>query len=98
MVRMIRQLPSVLRVFVSSTCPLTKRVAEVTAEIQRRLPSLHIEIVDIDMALEPLPDVVFSVPTYVLNGRVVSRGNPDANFVDELRALLNHEGSCKIGL
>jgi hypothetical protein len=57
---------------------------------------VRVEIVDLDTTLEPLPSVVFSVPTYMLNERVVSLGNPDANFAQELRALFAREGSCKI--
>src|SRR6478735_10697177 len=90
------QPPFVLRVFISGRCPLTAHVALVTAEVHRQLPSVHVEIIDVDTTQEALPDAVFSVPTYTLNGRVVSLGNPDARFVHELRALFDHEGSCKI--
>jgi hypothetical protein len=88
--------PFVLRVFVSGRCPLTKQVAFVTEPLRRQLPWVRVEIVDVDTMLEPLPDVVFSVPTYMLNERVVSLGNPDARFTHELRALFEREGSCKI--
>lgn len=90
------QPPFVLRVFVSGRCPLTAQVALVTAEVHHQLPSVHVEIVDVDTTQDALPDAVFSVPTYTLNGRVVSLGNPDAQFVQELRALFDREGSCKI--
>ena len=90
------QPPFVLRVYVSGRCSLTKHVTLVTAAVHRELPRVIVEIVDVDTTQEPLPDVVFSVPTYTLNGHVVSLGNPDARFVQELRALFEHEGSCKI--
>ena len=90
------QPPFVLRVFVSGRCPLTAHVALVTAEVHHQLPFVRVEIVDMDTTQEALPDAVFSVPTYTLNGRVVSLGNPDARFVQELRALFDREGSCKI--
>jgi hypothetical protein len=88
--------PYVLRVFVSGRCALTEHVVRVTAEVRRELPFVIVEIVDVETTLEPLPDVVFSVPTYTINGRVVSLGNPDARFVPELRALFQRECSCKI--
>lgn len=88
--------PYVLRVFVSGRCALTEHVVRVTAEVRRELPFVAVEIVDVETTLEPLPDVVFSVPTYTINDRVVSLGNPDARFVPELRALLERECSCKI--
>jgi len=90
------QPPFVLRVFVSGRCPLTKQVASVTEPLRRELPCVRVEIVDVDTTLESLPDVVFSVPTYMLNERVVSLGNPDAQFAHELRTLFEREGSCKI--
>jgi hypothetical protein len=90
------QAPFILRVFVSGRCALTTQVALVTAEVRRRLPSVLVEIVDVDNIPEALPDMVFSVPTYTLNGRVVSLGNPDAQFVEELSALFERAGSCKI--
>ena len=68
----------------------------VTAAVRQELPFVIVEIMDVDAPLGSLPDVVFSVPTYTLNGRVVSLGNPDARFVQELRALFEQEGSCKI--
>lgn len=88
--------PFVLRVYVSGTCLISERSAVVTDEIQRQMPNLIIEIVDINTLLEPLPNVVFSVPTYVLNGKVISLGNPDADFINKLRTLLNDDDSCKI--
>jgi hypothetical protein len=61
------------------------------------MPDLLIEIVNVESLREPWPDGVFCVPTYLLNGRVISLGNPGDRFVDELRALVNVEGSCRIG-
>jgi hypothetical protein len=86
----------VLRVFVSAGCALTEQAALVVAMVRRELPCVTAEIVDVDSTIEPLPDVVFSVPTYLLNGCVVSLGNPDAQFVQQLRALFECECSCKI--
>jgi hypothetical protein len=95
---MVQQLepPFILRIFVSGRCPLTEHVTQVAETVRRELPWLIVEIVDVDTTQEPLPDAVFSVPTYTLNGRVVSLGNPDARFAQELRALFEQEGSCKI--
>jgi hypothetical protein len=88
----------ILRIYVSRACRFSERVTAVTDEIRCQLPELLVEVIDIETALEPLPDVVFSVPTYILNGCVISLGNPDANFADELRALMNAADSCKIEL
>jgi hypothetical protein len=90
------QPPFVLRVYVSVRCSLTEHVILVTTAVRRELPGVIVEIVDVDTTQEPLPEAVFSVPTYTLNGRVVSLGNPDAQFVPMLRALFEREASCKI--
>jgi Thioredoxin domain len=88
--------PFVLCVFVSGHCALTEHVTRVTAEVRRELPFVVVKIVDVETTREPLPDAVFSVPTYTINGRVISLGNPDVQFVAELRALFERECSCKI--
>ncbi len=48
-----------------------------------RFPQVAIELIDI--AAGPGPETIFAVPTYVLNGRVVSLGNP---YRHDLQRLL----------
>jgi hypothetical protein len=75
---------------------MSRRVATVTDAVRNHLPSVIIEIVNVETLREPMPDGVFCVPTYLLNGRVISLGNPDDHFVNELRALVNDEDTCRI--
>jgi hypothetical protein len=41
-----------------------------------RFPALEVEVVDLSRTEVDRPDYVFAVPTFVLNGRVLSLGNP----------------------
>jgi hypothetical protein len=90
------QPPFVLQVFVSGRCPFSEHVESITTAVQCQLPCVLVELVDVETTRAPLPESVFSVPTYILNGRIVSLGNPGARFVEELRALIERESSCKI--
>lgn len=47
-----------------------------TAEITRRFPQLLTEIINLDEPDSDKPDYVFAVPTYALDGKVISLGNP----------------------
>jgi hypothetical protein len=62
------------------TCDETQRIV---AELSPQFPRVAIEL--IDAARSGLPENVFAVPTYVLDGRVISLGNP---YPDELRRQL----------
>ncbi len=46
------------------------------AEIARQFPQLITEIINLDEPGAEKPEEVFAVPTYVLDGKVVSLGNP----------------------
>ena len=62
------------------TCAESLRIAE---EMREEFPQVTIEV--IDLSAVPRPSNVFATPTYVLNGRVISLGNPKR---EELRKSL----------
>ncbi len=64
-------------VLVTSDCPACARVPEVLAEVRRLSPGVEVTIVDI--AAAHLPDGVpfVGTPTYLIEDRIVSLGNPD---------------------
>lgn len=80
--------PFVLRIFVATHCVQSIRVEEVRNAVLQELPNVRVEIINLDEFPECAPDAVFSVPTYLLNGRVISLGNPGPDFVGQLRAML----------
>jgi alkyl hydroperoxide reductase subunit AhpF len=67
-----------LEVYVSSECMNCEEAVRLAEEAAARFPTASVRVIDLDMRGSPPPDPVVAVPTYVLNGRVVSLGNPDS--------------------
>lgn len=75
----------VLRIYVARHCQTCVEAVKLASEIKRRFSELRLELIDLDGAEGLNHDDVFSVPTYVLDGRTLSLGNP---FPEELFAQL----------
>lgn len=56
---------------------------EIAALIQREYPRVEVAVVDLASPTEPVPDAVFATPTYLLDGRLWSLGNPSPAQVRE---------------
>ena len=54
-------------------CPEARRLARAAAA---SYPTVSVRIVDLEAEPDARPDDLLAVPTYVLDGRVVSLGNP----------------------
>ncbi len=54
-------------------CAEALRLAELAA---RRFPAVSVRVVDLERQPEARPEDLVAVPTYVLDGRIVSLGNP----------------------
>jgi hypothetical protein len=54
-------------------CGEARRLADVSA---RRFPTLAVRVIDLEREPEARPDWLVAVPTYLLDGRVVSLGSP----------------------
>ena len=65
-----------LEIYVTRQCLACNDARRTAAEVKQRFPMLSVEVVDIDIEAGRKPHAVFSVPTYVLNDRIVSLGNP----------------------
>jgi hypothetical protein len=46
------------------------------AEQARQLQGIEVQVIDLDQKGVAPPPSIFAIPTYVLNGKVVSLGNP----------------------
>lgn len=79
----------VLQVYVSRGCDSCLRAREIGEALSGAYPGIAVEIVDVgDMRGRALPDAVIAVPTYLLDGVVVSLGNPNlASLREKLSAL-----------
>ena len=63
-----------LQVYISDDCWSCEETRRIVADVASTFPTVRIELVDVEG--ETLPEHVFAVPTYVLNGRVIALGNP----------------------
>lgn len=67
-----------LEIYVSSECPNCGEAVKLAEDAAARYPNVVVRVIDLDQLNgNPPPDPVVAVPTYLLNGRVVSLGNPD---------------------
>ncbi len=76
-----------LDIYVTDQCANCEE-ALLLAERARTIAGLHIAIINLDQPGQRIPPRVVAVPTYVLNGRVVSLGNPKR---EEFLAMLRTE-------
>ena len=84
-----REVAARLEVYVSSECPNCGEAAELAEEAAARYPTIVVRVIDLDqLDGGPPPDPVVAVPTYLLNGRVISLGNP---YPEDLFARLHQE-------
>jgi thioredoxin family protein len=85
-----------LEIYISDQCA-NCREAGVLAEAARSIAGLEVTVVNLDVPGQRVPPQVFATPTYVLNGLVVSLGNPErVAFLARLRAELAQRCEEKI--
>ncbi|MER3459356.1 MAG: hypothetical protein C4309_12650 [Chloroflexota bacterium] len=64
-----------LRVYVDRDCWNCQEARALAQEMAAMFPSLRVELIDLEQA-GSRPDTIFATPTFVLNDRVISLGNP----------------------
>lgn len=64
-----------LQVVVSRDCPTCEESRTIALEMRERFPLLQVDLIDLDVG-HPVPDGVVATPTYLLDGTVISLGNP----------------------
>ena len=65
-----------LRIYVGKHCWSCEEAVRLAEEVKRKFVTLTVELIDLDAEGSVNHDEVFSTPTYVLNGRTISLGNP----------------------
>ena len=63
-----------LQVFIAEDCWSCEETRRIVADVAPNFPGVLVEL--LDMTVSDRPDSVFATPTYLLNGRVISLGNP----------------------
>ena len=80
-VRMIR-----LEIYISEKCWSCQESIRIAEELTPLFPDVTIDLIDIQE--NDVPEEVFAVPTYLLNGKVVSLGNPTREeLIEKLSAV-----------
>jgi len=64
-----------LDVVVKPNCPSCDEARRLAREAGERFPDLRVRVIELD-GRAPAPASVVATPTYLLDGRVVSLGNP----------------------
>ena len=66
------------------TCGYALRIAQI---IREKMPNIIVTLIDLSESNSLRPDFIFAVPTYVLNDKTYSLGNPDeVALMDRLKA------------
>lgn len=68
---------AVLRIYVATHCGGCATARALGAYVQRFRPHQPVELIDLDQPESVRPPHVFGVPTYCLDDRIISLGNPD---------------------
>ncbi len=84
------KIPSVasVSIYVAKHCEICAYSYEVAETIRNEFPQVEVRIIDMENTSEAIPDRVFATPTYLLNGRVWSLGNPSPQQVNDTLAHL----------
>ena len=75
--------PVQVDIFVAEGCYACGYSKEVAARIRDDFPGVQVRLLDIADPDTDLPDAVFATPTYLLNGKLWSLGNPSPRDVTE---------------
>lgn len=63
-----------LDVYVRDNCWSCEEAQNIVTDMRKQFPDIDIALLDISP--DEWPNEVFAVPTYMLNGKVISLGNP----------------------
>ncbi|HXG35385.1 MAG TPA: thioredoxin family protein [Dehalococcoidia bacterium] len=72
-----------LEIYVEQGCFACQRSLQIAEQIQKNFPNVEVRTVDISHDGGTYSHLVTATPTFVLNGRVFSLGNPDAEDLEE---------------
>lgn len=80
---------SALEIYIEPGCATCDLAIEIAAAVRERLPQVEVRLVDMTEPGVEIPEQVFAVPTYLVDGRVYSLGNPKlAKLLGELESRM----------
>jgi thiol-disulfide isomerase/thioredoxin len=68
---------STLKIFVRDNCPGCREAYQLAGHVAQQFPQLKVEVINLADPNAIVPEAVFATPTYMLNNRIVSLGNPN---------------------
>lgn len=71
-----------LAIYLSNHCPTCAYAYSVAEAIQRDFPAVHVRLINLNETAEAIPEAIFATPTYLLNGRIWSLGNPSPEKIN----------------
>ena len=81
-----------LQIYVAPHCAGSERARLLAEQMQTLFPALAIEVIDLARQTAP-PDFLIGTPTFALDGRVLSLGNPpEAVLARRIEDALSMEG------
>jgi predicted thioredoxin/glutaredoxin len=85
---------SQLDIYVSKDCSSCRRARDIASGLAGLYPGVRVEVVEMEGAPDgSLPDSVVAVPAYLLDGTLISLGNPNpATLREQLAALALGKG------
>jgi alkyl hydroperoxide reductase subunit AhpF len=79
--------PISLCVYVESGCSTCEHAIELMERVRAEYPKVSVQIIDVGVSSDELPEGVFAVPTVLLDDRVISLGTPSwERLVREIEA------------
>ena len=70
-----------LEIYISDNCWSCEESQRLARRVRQEYRDVEVHLIDLDS--EAKPSYVFAVPTYVLDGRVISLGNPSFEELGE---------------
>ncbi len=74
-----------LEIYVANHCENCHEALRL-AEVARGVSGIEAHVINLDTTTEPIPSLVIATPMYLLDGRVLSMGNP---YPDDLLRMLS---------
>lgn len=78
-----------LEIYVANHCENCHEALRL-AEVARGVSGIEVQVINLDTTTEPIPSLVIATPMYLLDGRVLSMGNP---YPDDLLCMLHQSAA-----
>lgn len=75
----------VLKVFIAEHCTNCEEACAIATQVARDYSEIVVKIIDIGDMQAVVPETVFAIPTFMLNNRIISLGNP---YLREITGLV----------